>query len=57
MKTFKQFLKETSVGTYAIVGCENNPNYQVWGARSDLNCNRKNKNARKQSNKLKKSDS
>lgn len=57
MKTFSQFLKEMSGGGYAIVGCENNPNYQVWGARSDLNCKRKNKNARKQSNKLKKGNS
>lgn len=31
-------------GTYAIVGCEDNPNFQVWGARSDLKCKKKNKN-------------
>jgi len=33
MKKFKE--------TFAIVGCEDNPNYQVWGARSDLNCKKK----------------
>lgn len=29
--------------TFAIVGCKDSPNYQVWGARSDLGCKRKNK--------------
>ena len=29
---------------FAIVGCEDNPNFQVWGARSDLKCRKKNKN-------------
>ncbi len=33
------------VGTFALVGCEDNPNYQVWGAKSDLNC-KKNKKQR-----------
>lgn len=28
-------------GTFAIVGCEDNPNFQVWGARSDLKCKKK----------------
>jgi len=28
-------------GSFAIVGCKDNPNYQVWGARSDLNCKKK----------------
>lgn len=27
--------------TYAIVGCGENPNFQVWGARSDLGCKKK----------------
>lgn len=27
--------------TYAIVGCGENPNFQVWGARSDLKCPKK----------------
>jgi hypothetical protein len=30
-------------GTFAIVGCEDNPNFQVWGARSDLKCRKKKK--------------
>jgi hypothetical protein len=30
-------------GTFAIVGCEENPNFQVWGARSDLRCKRNKK--------------
>jgi len=30
-----------SAGSFAIVGCEDSPNYQVWGARSDLNCSKK----------------
>lgn len=28
-------------GTFGIVGCGDNPNFQVWGARSDLKCRRK----------------
>lgn len=32
---------EETAGTFAIVGCEDNPNYQVWGARSDLKCRKK----------------
>lgn len=28
-------------GTFAIVGCGESPNYQVWGARSDLKCKSK----------------
>lgn len=36
MKTFHQWLREM-VGTYAIVGsCKGGPDYQVWGACSDL---------------------
>lgn len=35
MKKFKE--------SFAIVGCEDNPNWQVWGARSDLKCKTKNK--------------
>ena len=27
--------------TYAIVGCGESPNFQVWGARSDLGCKNK----------------
>lgn len=38
----KQKQHETA-GTFAIVGCEDNPNYQVWGARSDLKCRRRKK--------------
>lgn len=34
---------EEMAGSFAIVGCEDNPNFQVWGARSDLGCNRKKK--------------
>jgi hypothetical protein len=39
MKTFKQFISETA-GTFALVSCKhkNNPNFQVWGAMSDLKC-------------------
>lgn len=32
-----------NVGTFAIVGCEDNPNFQVWGAKSDLKCKNKKK--------------
>lgn len=32
------------VGTFAIVGCDENPNFQVWGAKSDLGCKKKKKN-------------
>jgi hypothetical protein len=36
---FKKWLSET----YSIVSCKdkNNPNFQIWGALSDLNCGRK----------------
>lgn len=34
-------MKNETAGTFAIVGCEENPNFQVWGARSDLKCKRK----------------
>lgn len=30
-----------SVGSFAVVGCGDSPNYQVWGARSDLGCKRR----------------
>jgi hypothetical protein len=30
-------------GTYAVVGCGDSPNFQVWGARSDLKCKKKKK--------------
>lgn len=33
--------KNEQAGGYAIVGCEDSPNYQVWGARSDLRCRKK----------------
>jgi len=33
----------TKKETYAIVGCEDNPNFRVWGARSDLGCKKKSK--------------
>lgn len=42
MKTFNEFLVEMA-GNFAIVGCEDNPNYQVWGARSDLRYKKKKK--------------
>lgn len=35
--------KNESVGSFAIVGCGDSPNYQVWGARSDLGCKREDK--------------
>jgi len=31
-------------GSFAIVGCGDDPNFQVWGARSDLKCRKKKKN-------------
>jgi len=31
-------------GSFAIVGCKDDPNFQVWGARSDLKCRKKKKN-------------
>lgn len=30
-----------NAGSFAIVGCEDSPNYQVWGARSDLKCKKR----------------
>lgn len=39
----KKTTNETA-GTFAIVGCEDSPNFQVWGARSDLGCKKKRKN-------------
>lgn len=32
-------------GSYAVVSCGdlNNPNFQIWGALSDLNCKKKTK--------------
>jgi hypothetical protein len=48
MIKFKEFLQEM-VGSYAIVGCEENPNFQTWGAKSDLNC----KNKKDKKNKFK----
>lgn len=32
-----------NVGTFAIVGCKDDPNFQVWGAKSDLKCKNKKK--------------
>jgi hypothetical protein len=43
---FKKWLLKTEMaGSYAIVSCRdrNNPNFQVWGAMSDLGCNKKKK--------------
>lgn len=34
-------VKNEEAGGYAIVGCDDSPNYQVWGARSDLGCRKK----------------
>lgn len=36
----KQEYKEMA-GTFAIVGCGDSPNFQVWGARSDLGCKKR----------------
>jgi hypothetical protein len=41
MKTFRQYISET--GSFALVGCGDDPNFKVWGARSDLGCRRKKK--------------
>ena len=43
---FKKWLLKTEMaGTNAIVSCKdrNNPDFQVWGAMSDLGCNKKKK--------------
>ena len=42
MKTFEQWINEMA-GVGAIVSCKdlNNPNFQIWGALSDLNCKNK----------------
>ena len=40
MKTFDQYIQELA-GADAVVGCRDNPNFQVWGARSDLGCKKK----------------
>jgi len=44
----KWLLKLEMAGTGAIVSCKdkNNPNFQVWGAMSDLGCNKKKKKRR-----------
>lgn len=41
----EKMLKREMAGTGAIVGCKdrNNPNFQIWGALSDLNCKKKKK--------------
>jgi hypothetical protein len=46
MKTFIKWLE--TVGSFSIVSCKdrNNPNFQIWGALSDLNCNKKAKKKR-----------
>jgi len=47
---FKKWLiKLEMAGTGAIVTCKdrNNPNFQVWGAMSDLGCNKKKKSKKK----------
>lgn len=38
-------LKNEMAGTFALVSCKekSNPNFQVWGAMSDLKCKRKEK--------------
>jgi hypothetical protein len=36
-------IKKETAGSYAIVGCGDSPNFQVWGARSDLKCKKKKK--------------
>lgn len=41
IKSDKKTRKDETAGSFAIVGCEDSPNYQVWGARSDLNCKKK----------------
>lgn len=42
MKTFKEYFE---AGGFAIVSCKDrtNPNFQVWGAMSDLECGKKKK--------------
>lgn len=41
IKGAKGTRKDENAGSFAIVGCEDDPNYQVWGARSDLKCKKK----------------
>lgn len=45
---FKKWLHE-SYGVYSIVSCKDlkNPNFQIWGALSDLNCHKKKKKRKK----------
>jgi hypothetical protein len=42
--SFKKWLE--TAGTFGIVSCKdlNNPNFQIWGALSDLNCKRSKQN-------------
>lgn len=50
MKTFKEWLKlKEMAGTGAIVGCgdRGNPDFQIWGAMSDLKCGKKVKKKKK----------
>jgi hypothetical protein len=44
--SFKKWLE--TAGSFSIVSCKdlNNPNFQIWGAMSDLNCKRSNKKHR-----------
>jgi hypothetical protein len=47
---FKRWLlKIEMAGTNAIVSCKDkdNPNFQIWGAMSDLGCNKKKKSKKK----------
>lgn len=47
---FKKWLVEM-YGVYSVVSCKdkNNPNFQIWGALSDLECGKKKKKKRKKS--------
>lgn len=42
MKTFKEYINEVA-GTFALVSCKDadNPNFQIWGAMSDMKCPKK----------------
>lgn len=38
---YREKFKNEMAGTFALVGCGDSPNFQVWGARSDLKCRKK----------------
>ena len=50
--SFKKWLE--TAGSFSIVSCKdlNNPDFQIWGAMSDLDCKNKNRRSNKKHRRL-----